>query len=51
VTRLEEQLDIVQRARSLLPQSRAPYYAHLRLRSYGRGFDDRDAREFDVLLG
>jgi DNA helicase-2/ATP-dependent DNA helicase PcrA len=56
VTRLEEQLDIVTRARSLLPQSRAPYYAHLKLRSYGRGSDptagpDGEGREFDVLLG
>jgi hypothetical protein len=55
--RLQSQLDIVARARTLLPQSRAPYYAHLRLRSYGRGGDptggpdEAGVHEFDVLLG
>ncbi len=44
MSRLEEQLDIVARARILLPQSRAPYSAHLRLRY-------ADGRERDLLLG
>jgi DNA helicase-2/ATP-dependent DNA helicase PcrA len=51
--RLQDQLDILARAKTLLPQSRAPYYAHLRLRTNGRGFADApsDGREVDVLLG
>jgi len=44
VTRLEEQLDIAARARTLLPQSRAPYSAHVKLRY-------ADGRESDILLG
>src|SRR5262249_28846543 len=44
VTRLEEQLDIAARARTLLPQSRAPYSAHVKLRY-------ADGRERDVLMG
>ncbi len=44
MTRLEEQLDIAARARSLLPQSRAPYSAHVKLRY-------ADGRVRDVLLG
>ena len=44
MTRLEEQLDIAARARTLLPQSRAPYAAHVRLRY-------ADGRESDVLMG
>jgi DNA helicase IV len=44
VTRLEEQLDIAERARTLLPQSRAPYSAHVKLRY-------ADGRESDILLG
>jgi len=44
VTRLEEQLDIAARARSLLPQSRAPYSAHVKLRY-------ADGRVRDVLMG
>jgi len=44
VTRLEEQLDIAARARILLPQSRAPYSAHVKLRY-------ADGRESDILLG
>jgi hypothetical protein len=44
VTRLEEQLEIAGRARTLLPQSRAPYSAHMKLRY-------ADGRESDFLLG
>ena len=44
MTRLEEQLDIAARARTLLPQSRAPYSAHVKLRY-------ADGRESDILLG
>jgi DNA helicase-2/ATP-dependent DNA helicase PcrA len=44
VTRLEEQLGIAARARTLLPQSRAPYSAHVKLRY-------ADGRESDILLG
>jgi len=44
VTRLEEQLDIAGRARTLLPQSRAPYCAHMKLRY-------ADGRESDFVLG
>ena len=44
MTRLEEQLDIAARARILLPQSRAPYSAHVKLRY-------ADGRESDILLG
>ncbi|HZX97181.1 MAG TPA: UvrD-helicase domain-containing protein [Myxococcales bacterium] len=44
VTRLEEQLEILARARVLLPQSKAPYSAHIRLRY-------ADGRESDFLLG
>jgi ATP-dependent DNA helicase UvrD/PcrA len=44
VTRLEEQLDIAARARTLLPQSRAPYSAHVKLRY-------ADGRESDMLMG
>src|SRR5256885_1552593 len=43
-TRLEEQLEILARARLLLPQSKAPYSAHIRLRY-------ADGRESDFLLG
>ncbi len=42
--RLEQQLDVLARARALLPQSRAPYHAHLKLRY-------ADGREADILLG
>ena len=42
--RLDHQLDILARARKLLPASRAPYHAHLRLRYQG-------GREADVLIG
>ena len=42
--RLEHQLDVLARARRLLPASRAPYHAHLRLRHEG-------GREADVLVG
>src|SRR5207237_1034853 len=42
--RLEQQLEILARARALLPTSRAPYHAHLRLRY-------ADGREADILLG
>ena len=42
--RLEEQLDIAARARALLPNSRGPYHAHIRvLRS--------DGAQSDILLG
>jgi DNA helicase-2/ATP-dependent DNA helicase PcrA len=44
VTRLEEQLEIAVKARALLPQSRAPYSAHMRLRY-------ADGRVSDFLLG
>jgi DNA helicase II / ATP-dependent DNA helicase PcrA len=44
VTRLEEQLDLLARARTLLPQSRTPYSAHVKLRY-------ADGRESDMLLG
>src|SRR5256712_9650510 len=44
VTRLEEQLDLLARARTLLPHSRAPYSAHVKLRY-------ADGRESDMLLG
>ena len=44
MTRLEEQLDIAARARTLLPQSRSPYSAHVKLRY-------ADGRESDFLLG
>jgi DNA helicase IV len=44
VTRLEEQLDIAARARTLLPQSRSPYSAHIKLRY-------ADGRESDFVLG
>lgn len=44
MTRLEEQLDIAAKARALLPQSRAPYHAHIQvLRS--------DGGKSDILLG
>jgi DNA helicase IV len=42
--RLRHQLDVLARARALLPASRAPYHAHLRLRY-------ADGRESDILLG
>ena len=42
--RLEQQLEVLSRARALLPASRAPYHAHLRLRY-------ADGREADILLG
>jgi len=42
--RLDHQLDVLARARALLPASRAPYHAHLRLR-YQSG------READILIG
>ncbi|HEX4384429.1 MAG TPA: ATP-binding domain-containing protein [Myxococcales bacterium] len=52
MTRLEQQLDILARAKTLLPQSRAPYYAHLKLRMNGRGLNDQDiGHEADILLG
>lgn len=44
MTRLEEQLELVARARTLLPQSRAPYSGHMKLRY-------ADGRESDFLLG
>src|SRR5207237_2153156 len=44
VARLEEQLDLLARARTLLPHSRAPYSAHVKLRY-------ADGRESDMLLG
>src|SRR5439155_10724720 len=44
VTRLEEQLDLLARARTLLPHSRAPYSAHVKLRY-------ADGRESGMLLG
>ncbi len=44
MTRLEEQLDLAARARILLPQSRGPYSAHVRLRY-------ADGRVRDFLLG
>lgn len=44
MTRLEEQLEILTRARTLLPQSRAPYSAHVKLRY-------ADGRVSDFLLG
>ena len=44
MTRLEEQLDLLARARTLLPHSRAPYSAHVKLRY-------ADGRESDMLLG
>jgi DNA helicase-2/ATP-dependent DNA helicase PcrA len=44
VTRLEEELEILERARTLLPQSRAPYSAHVKLRY-------ADGRISDFLLG
>ena len=44
MTRLDEQLDIAARARMLLPQSRAPYSAHVKLRY-------ADGREADMLMG
>jgi len=44
VTRLEEQLDIAARARTLLPQSRSPYSAHIKLRY-------ADGRVSDFVLG
>src|SRR5207248_7597736 len=44
VTRLEEQHDLLARARTLLPYSRAPYSAHVKLRY-------ADGRESDMLLG
>jgi ATP-dependent DNA helicase UvrD/PcrA len=44
VKRLEEQLEIAGRARALLPQSRAPYSAHMRLRY-------ADGRVSDFVLG
>jgi DNA helicase IV len=42
--RLDHQLDVLAAARKLLPASRAPYHAHLRLRYQG-------GREADILLG
>ncbi|HTO98187.1 MAG TPA: ATP-binding domain-containing protein [Myxococcales bacterium] len=42
--RLEEQLEILARARTLLPRSRAPYSGHMKLRY-------ADGRESDFLLG
>ena len=42
--RLDHQLDLLARARKLLPASRAPYHAHLKLRYEG-------GREADVLVG
>ncbi|HET9751887.1 MAG TPA: AAA family ATPase [Myxococcales bacterium] len=44
MTRLEEQLEIALKARVLLPQSRAPYSAHMRLRY-------ADGRVSDFALG
>jgi DNA helicase IV len=44
VTRLEEQVEILARARTLLPRSRAPYSAHVKLRY-------ADGRVSDFLLG
>ena len=42
--RLEQQLEVLARARKLLPASKAPYHAHLRLRY-------ADGREADILVG
>ena len=44
MTRLEEQLHIALRARALLPHSRAPYHAHIKVRR-------ADGIESDILLG
>ncbi|HYY51983.1 MAG TPA: ATP-binding domain-containing protein [Myxococcales bacterium] len=44
MTRLAEQLDLLARARTLLPHSRAPYSAHVKLRY-------ADGRVSDMLLG
>jgi DNA helicase II / ATP-dependent DNA helicase PcrA len=47
--RLQTQLEILARAKTLLPQSRAPYYAHLKLRMNGR--EAHQETETDILLG